>query len=313
VPDCREKRAPAYCSVMGSQHDYSPDAVAKAIGIESLADDTNLRADQAIRVLFTPSFHPECALTAMRSGAQTSVVLNTAQTNLWAWWASEERQRIVEQPSVADDRPVAPSLWREEAKTSDVEGGDFWRAIEALGPGSLASSESHGVDGMRAHYVYRDAGAATRFEAWNPQPPSPHYRLAAAVWNLGNAVLSDTRSIRLLEQLHRYLGLGPPIKVALGDPVHVRLFGGLSSDDEHALQSTLGAVAADAAVVVDMTNCDGMGTLLYPLFTGFGGRSAPTAWAASLAAAHHLHAAGIPDASIVEHVTDAEELVRANR
>jgi hypothetical protein len=92
-----------------------------------------------------------------------------------------------------------------------------------------------------------------------------------------------------------------------GTPRRIRLFGGLSSSHEQALQSLFASVGSGEPVLMDLSNLEGMGTLLHPLFARFHARTGRTAWWVSAPAARHLEEAGIPRDCLYEDL----ELARA--
>ncbi len=148
--------------------------------------------------------------------------------------------------------------------------------------------------------------SVTTFEAWSPQPPSHEHQFAAALWRLADDSLREEESVRLLEQLHRYLGLGLPVRVTRNAFTTVRLFGGLSTHDEAGLRSTFEELGHDEPLLMDLSNVDSMGTRLYDLFSGLATRKGPTVWLASEGALPHLAAIGVPSSRIFEHRQRAE-------
>ena len=271
---------------------YTADAVARGVGLESFAEDRELQAaDRGARILFRPAFHPECALTAIEVEGATTISLHTARTNLWYWWGSAE--------GTSASRPSPPALWREAAEVSTHRAHAFWTGVEVL-DFSSTPSRTLGVDGMTVNGVLTRGPKVAAFEIWSPEPPSPAHQYAAALWSLADDSLRQEENVRLLEQLHRYLGLGLPVKVVRGAFTTIRLFGALSTHDESGLRSTLGQVRSDVPVLMDMTNLDGMGTRLHALFAEFAERKGSTAWVASRSALDHLAAIGVPSVMIFE-------------
>jgi hypothetical protein len=96
------------------------------------------------------------------------------------------------------------------------------------------------------------------------------------------------------------------VKVARGPFTTVRLFGGLSTHDEPALRATFGEVASDGPLLMDLSNVDGMGTLLHEVFSAVVKRPGVTAWVASEGAQPHLAAIGVPASTVFADRGQAE-------
>jgi len=109
--------------------------------------------------------------------------------------------------------------------------------------------------------------------------------------------------------VHCYLDLGLPARDRGGAPRRLQLFGRLSSSQEAALTAFFATVTEDEAVVVDMRNFDGMGTLLYPLFRRFARRPGATAWVVSKMATRQLREAQVPEDQLRDDLADAVLLV----
>jgi hypothetical protein len=75
--------------------------------------------------------------------------------------------------------------------------------------------------------------------------------------------------------------------------------------DETALRDLFNSLSPDEPYVIDMTNFEGMGTLLYPAFVEFALRNPRTSWAASTSALSHLQAMRITNSSVFQTVEEA--------
>ena len=64
--------------------DYTPDNVCRAMGLSSFGADEVLKGeDEALRIVFLPSFHPEIVVTFRRSRMAASVMVNALEKRLW--------------------------------------------------------------------------------------------------------------------------------------------------------------------------------------------------------------------------------------
>jgi len=166
----------------------------------------------------------------------------------------------------------------------------FTEEIAALRVHQEPPSESVGLDGMTVHGWYRHAaGQLHDFRFWFRQPERPRSQFVRQVYALAVELLQDERSVRVLESLHGYLHLGLPVKQVPGPPYVVRIFGRLTASDGPALEASLAQVPPEVPLLLDLSNFDGMGTALHPVFQDFLRRSGPTVcWAAGEQARMHL-------------------------
>jgi anti-anti-sigma regulatory factor len=89
----------------------------------------------------------------------------------------------------------------------------------------------------------------------------------------------------------------------------LRIFGSLSSSKEMALRSLLSTLPKDEPLIVDMTNFDGMGTLLYPAFVEFASSRRFLSWAVSPSARRHVESMGLANLRIFDTTEDARQSV----
>jgi len=87
--------------------------VRRALSLQALQESAKV-ADRVYRVLYLPSFHPECCLSVKLRGATGQVSLVTVQTNLW-YYAAHRTTMDREQSSSDRRRPAEPSYWEETA------------------------------------------------------------------------------------------------------------------------------------------------------------------------------------------------------
>lgn len=275
-----------------TQDAYGEDAVFAALAPETPDDSF---AGVVFRALYLPSFHPEALISvALAPDGTGEASLSSFDRNLW--YALGERQR----------RPAAlPVRWEEFGALRRDQAGELLRAAADL---DVEEKERRiGLDGMRLVGEIR-AGTGVeprRFDAWSPAPGDALHTYFAALHRVAIDVLWADRAVRRLEQLHGYLRLGLPVRDLGGKPRRIRIFGALSSRDEGALREFFGALRRDVPMIVDMSNFDGMGTALYPVFQDFMARPAPIVWIASERARGHLRDIGVEGADMVPDVAEA--------
>ncbi|NBD13849.1 MULTISPECIES: hypothetical protein [Corallococcus] len=94
-------------------------------------------------------------------------------------------------------------------------------------------------------------------------------------------------------------------KVFEETPRRIRLFGSLSTLHAKDLESLFATVGPDAPLLMDLSNLEGMGTFLHPLFARFHARTGCTAWWVSGPAEKHLMDAGIPRGALFQDLESA--------
>jgi hypothetical protein len=260
-------------------NDDGPPSILAAMGVPPLAEEE--RHGGAARVLFLPSFHPEVCLTIEQDGDEALLSLVTlARASL--------------------DGLGGPNRWEEMQVVPAERLAAFLRAVAALRPQDQRSSLGGGRDGLLAFCQHRSpAGSIHQFESWHDDPEHPRARFVREVYQLAVELLHEEPSQQCLESLHGYLGQGLPVKHLPGRPYVVRIFGRLTASNRSALEASLAEVPPEVPLLLDLSNLDGMGTLLHPAFRDLLRRVAPTVcWAPGDQARIQLAAIGVPAGAI---------------
>lgn len=288
--------------------------VRRALSLQALQVSAK-DADCVYRVLYLPSFHPECCLSVELRGTTGQVSLVTAQTKLW-YYAAHTTTMDRGQSSSDRRRPAEPDYWEETAALDGLQSLSFRSSMDALGPHGIQSLDLLSFDGVAFEGEFWEAPDRYNiFYAGNPGHDLPQYHFPKAVYELAVARLRDERSVRILENIHMYLGLGLPAKDLGGDPHRVRLFGSIGPDHEAELALFLDRLLSSEPLLMDLSNCDGMGTLVYPRFTRFLDlrKGAPTVWWATDEVRSHLEALGVTPFSIFSTRENAEAALHQMR
>ncbi|HUY89661.1 MAG TPA: hypothetical protein VMV10_13075 [Pirellulales bacterium] len=244
-----------------------------------------------------PSFHPETLLracrqdvrTARRQDDKTTFRLVTLIESLWHSKLSN------------------PELIEEVAEAPVETARRFWQAIADLDLPTIRVEKSLGLDGMSISVVHTCGDTMTSFETWSPDPGSPEGKFVALLYSLGWELLKEQASIQRLEQLHGYLRLGLPARVIHGEVATLRLFGILSSNEARELRQLFASIPPGTPLVLDMTNFEGMGTLLYPIFAEFATRHPIIGWAASAIARRQIEEMQLVEPHVFDSTADAVE------
>jgi hypothetical protein len=155
------------------------------------------------RVLFAPSFHPECCVTVIDLDGAAEVSLLTYRANLW-YWGCYERQRANGKWLPSDPPPPAPQRWKEAALLEGERVQRFQVALPAAIPLLPAKMNSVGCDGMTVYCRFKKQGGEPReSRTWGASEPGTH-GLAVAVHRLASEVLKDAESRKALEAVKSY-------------------------------------------------------------------------------------------------------------
>jgi hypothetical protein len=242
--------------------------------------------------LCLPSFHPEVLLRVSEVTTGTTFRLATFTSSLWYSESGQEPGKVDEAIHVPPERAAR-----------------FWDTIGELNPQTIRDGTTIGVDGMSARASWRQGKVTSSFEAWSPSPDSRHGKFIRRIYDLGWQVVRERVSIERLEQLHADLRLGLPARLIEGKVRCLRIFGSLSSSDEDDLRSFFAALPSGEPMVMDMTNFDSMGALLYPAFLEFASERRSLAWAVSEMARRHVDSMGLVQPQFFERAEDAMQWV----
>ncbi len=267
---------------------------------------------QRHHILFRPSFHHEHLLT-VDLAARATIRMRFFATSLWeavtlhglalqnaSTPAEVAAVPPLKLPEIREELAVLPPARAEQLRI------DLARSLPSLS----APDHRRGLDGITLHVLVHTSDAPPqRHRVWSPSPDMPQHAYFATVHALASEFLTDELAQRRLDHVHCYLDLGLPARDRGGDPRCLQIFGRLSSSQEAALTAFFATASEDEAVVVDMRNFDGMGTLLYPLFCRFARRPGATAWVVSKAANRQLREAQVREDQLCDDLADAVLLV----
>lgn len=154
-----------------------------------------------------------------------------------------------------------------------------------------------GIDGINVRFSIATDAIRREKEIWGPTyHDCPEYA-ALLHWCWSGLYEHSCDNYRVvLELLYSYFddwGI-PVFRTTSG----LRIFGRLSSSDEPELTRYFDEVAKMPAPEIDMSNFEGAGTLLYPMFKKFFDRTPGSIWRVNSAALQQMKEAGISEASM---------------
>ena len=171
-------------------------------------------------------------------------------------------------------------------------------AIKQDGPPSI------GLDGIEVHgNLKMTASPDVNFSFSSPER-AHQPRDFAVVESVFLLLESTTPSCLLntyLEQLAAYFPFGIKVRRFAGPPLTLRVYGSLTIDDIDDFDRIVDSLPSNVPLVkrdMDMTNFNGMGTLLYESFGPLLSRSPAVEWKVSPQAARQLREVGVADSAL---------------
>jgi len=262
--------------------------------------------DHSYRILFLPSFHPEVCVTIQSKSSNSYLSLTTAQTTLWGYgmYLRHKETWPKEEPP-----PAPPIFWKETKEIDPARIYQFLREMETLQIVDIPDLKVLSLDGMEFQAESCNALGQYNFFSVDYFPTeSKQFKFAHEIFALATEILEEPASIRVLEHVYCYLGLGMPIKDLGGNPYIVRFFGSLSSIYQDELRQLLMRLPDSVPLLMDMSNFDSMGRILYPLFQGLLERRQLTktaSWTSSIYLKRQLLEIGISASQIFDNREDA--------
>lgn len=164
-----------------------------------------------------------------------------------------------------------------------------------------------GFDGITVSFSITTDVINRQKEIWCPeQSVCPEYA-SLLRWCWDGLYEHSPKEYRVrLEQLYSYFSdWGASIRRTSRG---LRIFGGLSTLDEQELRRYFDEVAELSMPEIDMSNFEGTGTLLYPIFKQFAERSPNSKWRVNASAQFHMKQAGIPETSMLLVEVDEDSI-----
>jgi hypothetical protein len=177
---------------------------------------------------------------------------------------------------------------------------------------------SMGLDGIQVSGKLKEANSPeVHFSFWSPdRARRPRdFAIVDAVFSLLESTTPSCLLNSYLEQLAIYFPFGIPVRRIAGPPLTLRVYGSLTINHIHDFDQIVDSLPSDVPLLIDMTNFNGMGTLLYESFRPLLSRTPAVKWKASPPAAHQLGEVGVAttDLDVVQGLYCAGQPMRFSR
>ena len=155
----------------------------------------------------------------------------------------------------------------------------FFHKLGTISLMKMKSNRSMALDGIGVHNTYLQDNRKNQFYFSSPNKGSKEHQIVEAVIGLSKRKLTKTNAQEYFESLEQYFDFGLPCEKISDKPYEVRIYGGLSSNEEQEFNNFIQAIPSDRPVLIDMTNFQSMGTMFYPLFRSLIKRNKQLIWA----------------------------------
>jgi ribosomal protein L37AE/L43A len=175
----------------------------KVLRLSRVENTDHHQVRQVARIVFRPSFDPECAVTLALGPSRTTLTIRTLPRSIWSFYNARNGGRTAN--PVVDW--VEPALSIETHDVPPNEANDLWTTAER---GRVASkqSPSMGIDGMTVEVEHFTPDQTLCVERWGLRSGEndANVDFAIAVWDLATRCATTDAVRRGLGGLARYVG-----------------------------------------------------------------------------------------------------------
>jgi hypothetical protein len=173
---------------------------------------------------------------------------------------------------------------------------------------SMKSDTMTGLDGIGVKNLYCQDTVRNNFYFWSPQKGTTEHKIVEVVIGLLRKKFTTLKYQEYIEQLEQYFNFGLPCKKISNNPLEIRIYGSLTSNNKDELNNFINKLPSDTSIVIDMTNFNRMGTMYYPLFRSLINRNKNIIWVTK--DNNQLKEIGIDTLKIVNNIKLGREIVK---
>jgi hypothetical protein len=213
-----------------------------------------------------------------------------------------------------DDRRATPvTILTDSANLSPADLTFFFTKLKGVPVLTLGNTDyPPGTDGITVYNTISQDSIEHKFKFWSPRKtraPQEH-KLVEAVLGLSRRKFTTQKEQEYFESLEQYFDFGLPCKITSLNPFELRMYGGLSSNEEIELTKFIHQLPSDRPILIDMTNFEGMGTMFYPLFRSLLARNPRIVWVVSKRSRKQLQEIEVPATRITMSTADGRTLIQ---
>jgi hypothetical protein len=199
------------------------------------------------------------------------------------------------------------SSFSDSAVLSASDFNFFFHKLGSISLMKMKSNRSMALDGIGVQNTYLQDTHKNGFYFSSPNKGSKEHQIVEAVIGLSKRKLTKKNAQEYFESLEQYFDFGLPCKKISEKPYEVRIYGGLSSNEEQVLTKFIHDIPSDQPVIIDMTNFHSMGTMFYPLFRNLIKRNKQLIWATTYT--KQLNEIGVDSSHIVPDIQTARRKI----
>lgn len=189
------------------------------------------------RMLFQPSFHNDLEVTLTNQTISIECIPEKSKWKESSYLKTEELNEI-------------QSLLLDLATNKEVDN----RLI---------------LDGIMVECEVDFGSGLKRFRFHSPEQSMRSHQLAEQLIRLCFEKFQSTKAIEILEQIEGYFSFSEHWKIIQSDPFTCKIHGSLCVYDQEGIAQFFESIKPQHNILVDLTNFEGMGTVLYDTFKQF--------------------------------------------
>ena len=122
------------------------------------------------------------------------------------------------------------------------------------------------LDGIRVDCEFNNDLISEDFNFHSPDSSMRSYELANQIIDLCFQKFESSKALEAIELVERYFEFHSPWKIVSTDPFTCRFYGRLSIHDQEELNQFIESIENQDRILIDLSNFEGMGTILYDSF-----------------------------------------------
>lgn len=218
------------------------------------------------KILFQPSFHDN--LEVVLTGKSISLELIPRQISI-THLESKEKLSVQEYKQLKEYRnqntKSEKRRWKEIHDLNSKETNNILPLIKDLALNKEVDDRII-LDGIRVDCEFNNELISKNFNFHSPDSSIKSYELANQIIDLCFQKFKSSRAIKKIELVESYFGFYTPWKIVNTNPFTCKIHGRLSIHDQEALNQFIESILNQDKILMDLTNFEGMGSILYDSF-----------------------------------------------
>jgi hypothetical protein len=228
---------------------------------------------------FYPSFMEKCVVTICKNDTASFVKLT-----IWDYprESYEFNNTIIRKFHIDTNKREIPKIILSEDSffLEETEIKLFYNNLDTISILNILPNENFGLDGITVDNQIQIGNQKASYRFWSPDKSDKEHKLIEAIFALCRIKFKDKKYQEYFESLEGYFDFGLPCKIISTDPLEVRIYGTLSSNEKNELIPFINQIPSEKRMIIDMTNFKSMGTMYYTDFKNLYNRNRKIIWVA---------------------------------